>query len=145
MFNVKFTPAYSLHYILHHCNPTQKRTISMIPSLIVWIILWYTNASVQVISIHGQTKVTTDTAANRSTIRSIHASGRCLAGNTRVPVKDDAIGWGNWLVSRDIVHVPPKQCTVEGNVPQFHLPDFRMVSACVFQLGYLRARTVISM
>ena len=59
-----------------------------------------------------QMEVTTDTAASRSTIRSMHASGRCLAGDTRVPVKEDATGWSNWLVPRDVVHVPPKQFTV---------------------------------
>ncbi len=80
-------------------------------------------------------EVTTDTAASRSTIKSIHAFGRCLAGNTRVPVKEDAIEWGNWPLSRNFVHVPSTQCTVEGNVQQLHRSDFRMASACMFQLG----------
>ena len=92
-------------------------------------------------------EVTTNTTASRSTIRSMHASGRGLAGNTRVPVKEDDIGRSKWLVSRDIVHVPPRQFTVEGNVLQFYRLDFKMVSACMFQLGYLRVllQTVISM
>ena len=78
-------------------------------------------------------EVMTDTTASRSTIRNMHASGRCLAGNTRVPVREDAIGWSNWLVPRDIVHIPPKQITVEENVLQFHRSDFKMASACMFQ------------
>ena len=107
-----------------------QEAISIIHSLIVWIIVFYIKASAQAILILAQIEITTDTAASRSTIKGMHASGRCLAGNTRVPVKEDAIGWGNWHFFK-AMHCRGK-CTATSP------SDFRIVSACMFQLGHLR-------
>ena len=99
VFNVEFTPPHSLYYILHHSNPPHKRTIGIILSLIVRIILLHIKASVQTqvqaILILSQERLrqTPRRAAARS--KGMHASERCLAGNTRVPVKEDGIGWAN--------------------------------------------------
>ena len=88
LWHIHYTKSFTTptHDTTHHTRGHSQHFFTQRKNIVIQI-----KASIQAILVLAQIEVATDGAASGITIESMHASGRCLAGSTRVPVKYDAM------------------------------------------------------